>query len=84
MHSSIYVYKVRTRFMYKPFFQYIYILYTPRTKLPFRFGKGSKAALEGAAREHGGVLREQQGSMSEQEGALWGSAGGSPLPTGSL
>ena len=36
--------------------------------MPLRDGKGSRAALEGATREHGGVLREQ-------EVALLGSAG---------
>ena len=38
-----------------------YILYTPRTcdwKLPFSIRKGSKAALEVAAREQGGTARE--------------------------
>jgi len=53
---------------------YIYIIYTPnlglevavfnRVREQGRF-RGSRAALEGAAREQGGALREQQGSMSE-------------------
>jgi hypothetical protein len=43
--------------------------------LPFSFGKGSKAALQGASREQGGAAREQRGNSREQEGALWGSAG---------
>jgi len=37
--------------------------------------KGSRAALEGAAREQGGATREQGGALREQEGALWDSAG---------
>ena len=44
---------------------YIYRLYTPQTqdlKLPFRVWKGSRAALEGVAREHEGALGEHRGS----------------------
>ncbi len=52
--------------------------------MPFWIGKGSKAALEGAAREQGEATREQEGATREQEGALWGAAAGSlewiPLP----
>ena len=56
--------------------------------MPFRDGKGSRAALEGASREQGGASREQGGAPREQGGApreqgrapreqggaLWGSA----------
>jgi len=38
-------------------------------KLPFRDGKGSRVALEGASREQGGVPREQGGAPREQGGA---------------
>jgi len=34
--------------------------------LPFSIGKGSRAALEGAAREQGGAAREQGGAAREQ------------------
>jgi len=40
--------------------------------LPFRDGKGSRAALEGAAREQGGALREHRGSKGEHYGAMQG------------
>jgi len=38
-------------------------------ELPFSFGKGSRAALEGAAREQGGVPREQGGVAGEHRGS---------------
>jgi len=37
--------------------------------LPFSIGKGSRAALEGAAREQGGAAREQGRAAREQGGA---------------
>lgn len=37
--------------------------------MPFSFGKRSRAALEGAPREHGGVLREHGEALREHEGA---------------
>jgi hypothetical protein len=37
--------------------------------LPFRFEKGSRAALEGAAREHGGASRGHGGALREHRGA---------------
>jgi len=46
----------------------IFISYTSRTEdwgLPFLFGKGSRAALEGATREHVGAPREQRASRGE-------------------
>jgi len=47
--------------------------------LPFPFGKGSRAALEGAASEQGGASREHAAALREKggstEGVLWGSAG---------
>ena len=42
--------------------------------MPFSFGNGSGAALEGATREQGGALKEREGAGRKQEGALWGSA----------
>ena len=33
--------------------------------MPFRFGKGSRAASEGASRKHKGAVREQRGSRRE-------------------
>jgi len=42
--------------------------------LPFRFGKGSKAALEGAAREHWGASREH-GSSEGARGSIEGAGG---------
>ncbi len=42
--------------------------------MPFPSRKGSRAALEGAAREQGGAPKEREGAGREQEGALWGSA----------
>lgn len=47
----------------------IYILYTPRTqdlRLPFRDGKESRAALEGAVREQKGAGREQERAIEAQ------------------
>lgn len=43
--------------------------------MPFGARKGSRAALEEAAREYGGASREQGGALREQGGARWGSAG---------
>ncbi len=37
--------------------------------MPFSIGKGSRAALEGAAREQGGAAREQGRAAREQGGA---------------
>ncbi len=51
--------------------KYIYMLYIPRTwdwRLPFSIGKGSIAALEGAAREQEGA-RGSKREQEEQEGA---------------
>ena len=49
---------------------YIHGLYTPRTQdwgLPSRDGKGSKAALKGAAREHGGSTMGQYRGAAKWE-----------------
>lgn len=65
----------------KPYIYYIH------PDLPFRVGRGSKAALKkargeqrGAAREHGASTREQQGSTGEHRGSSEGAHGNHALP----
>ena len=43
--------------------------------MPFWDGKGSRAVLEGVAREQGEAAREYRRVLKEQGEALWGSTG---------
>ena len=52
--------------------EHLFFIYTPDLGSVVSFGKGSRAALKGALREHRGSRKEQEGAKGEKPASMMG------------